>query len=247
MSDTLRILLLGDNPDARTLAIQELKRECSRLEVVQIVEGDGLSEAVLGMGQLLVGLAHELNSPLSAILGHATILQQILADNPHVARVEKIAQAADRCSEIVNNFLTLSRQQPALQCHTGDRGKRILVVDDEPGIATVLVEVLQLDGHIVDMVGDGEAALRKLEAEEYDLILSDIHMPDLDGPTLYREIEVRHPRLLRYFVFLTGDIISPEISQFLENTGVPYLRKPFTLEMVREVVQRALGEKHDPT
>jgi CheY-like chemotaxis protein len=247
MSDTLHILLLGDNPDARALAIQELRQECSRLEVVQIVEGGGLSEAVLRMGQLLAGLAHELKDPLSVILGHATMLQQTLADNPHVARVEKIAQAADRCSEIVNNFLTLSRQQPALQFRTGGRGKRILVVDDEPGIATVLVEVLQLDGHMVDMVGNGEAALRKLGAEGYDLILSDIHMPDLDGPALYREIELRHPGLSRRFIFLTGDIISPEISQFLEHTGVPYLRKPFTLEVVREVVQRALAEKHNPT
>ncbi|MDQ3828121.1 MAG: response regulator [Candidatus Tectomicrobia bacterium] len=246
MSDTLRILLLGDNPDTRALAIQELQREFSRLEVVQVIEGGGLSEAVLRIGQLLAGLAHELNTPLSAILGHATILQQILADNPHVGRVEKIAQAADRCSEIVNNFLTLSRRQLAPQFHTEGRGKRILVVDDELGIATVLVEVLQLDGHAVEMVGSGEAALRKLGAEEYDLILSDIRMPDLDGPTLYREIEVRHPCLLRRFIFLTGDIISPEISHFLEHTGVPYLRKPFTLEMVREVVQRALAEQHKP-
>jgi CheY-like chemotaxis protein len=211
------------------------------------MEGGGLSEAVLRMGQLLAGLAHELNDPLSAILGHATDLQQRLADNPHVAQVEKITQAADRCVGIVNNFLTLSGQQPALQFHTEGRGKRILVVDDEPGIAAVLVEVLQLDGHMVDMVGNGEAALGKLGTEEYDLILSDIRMPDLDGPTLYREIEVRHPCLLRRFIFLTGDILSPEISRFLEHTGVPYLRKPFTLEMVREVVQRALAEKHKPT
>jgi CheY-like chemotaxis protein len=246
MSDTLRILLLGDNPDTRALAIQELQRQFSRLEVVQIIEGGGLSEALLRMGQLLAGLAHELNTPLAVILGHATILQQIMADDPHVAQVEKIAQAANRCSEIINNFLTLSRQQPALQFHTEGRRKRILVVDDEPGIATVLVEVLQLDGHMVEMVGNGEAALRKLGGEEYDLILSDIRMPNLDGPTLYREIELRHPRLMRRFIFLTGDIISPEIAQFLEHTGVPYLRKPFTLKMVREVVQRALAEEHKP-
>jgi CheY-like chemotaxis protein len=246
MIDTLRILLLGDNPDARALAIQELQREFPRLEMVQIIEGGGLSEALLRLGQLLAGLAHELNHPVSVILEHAPILQQKLADSPDVARVEKIAQAADRCSQIVNNFLTLSPQQLALQFHTEVRGKRILVVDDEPGIATVLVEVLQLDGYVVEMVSNGEAALQKLAVEEYDLILSDIRMPDLDGPALYRKIELRHPRLLQRFIFLTGDLISPEISQFLEHTGVPYLRKPFTLEMVREVVQRALAEEPKP-
>jgi CheY-like chemotaxis protein len=244
MSDVLRILLVGDNPDARLLAIQELRREFPRLEVVQIVEGSGLSEPLVEMRQLLVGLAHDLNNPLSVILGHVTILQQALADSSSVERMEKIKQAADRCAQIVNNFLTLTQQPPVLQLHPVVRGRRILVVDDEPGIAAVLVEVLQLDGHTVDTVSNGEAALRKLAAEGYDLILSDIRMPDLDGPTLYREIELRHPQLLRRFIFLTGDIMSPEISQFLEQIGVPYLRKPFTLEMVRAVVQRALADEN---
>jgi CheY-like chemotaxis protein len=122
------------------------------------------------------------------------------------------------------------------------RGARILVVDDEPGIAGVLAEVLQLDGHVVETVGDGEAALGKLAVREYDLILSDIRMPDLDGPALFREVERRYPNLLRRFIFLTGDVMSPETSQFLMQTAVPCLNKPFTLEMVRQVVQCGLTE-----
>jgi CheY-like chemotaxis protein len=81
-----------------------------------------------------------------------------------------------------------------------------------------------------------------LAVEKYELILSDVRMPDLDGPTLYREVERRHPDLLRRFIFLTGDVMSPETTQFLSQTGVPCLSKPFTLEMVREAVQRALIE-----
>jgi CheY-like chemotaxis protein len=81
-----------------------------------------------------------------------------------------------------------------------------------------------------------------LGGNRYDLILSDVRMPDLDGPALYREVERRHPNLLQRFIFLTGDIMSPETSQFLAQTAVPCLSKPFTLEMVREVVQRVLTE-----
>jgi CheY-like chemotaxis protein len=102
--------------------------------------------------------------------------------------------------------------------------------------------VFQLDGHVVEMVGNGGAALEKLGVERYDLILSDVRMPDLDGPALYREVERRHPDLLRRFIFLTGDIMSAETSQFLARTAVPCLSKPFTLEMVREVVHRVLDE-----
>jgi CheY-like chemotaxis protein len=120
------------------------------------------------------------------------------------------------------------------------RGARILVVDDEPGIAGVLAEVLQLDGHVVETVGNGEAALGKLALGRYELILSDIRMPELDGPSLYRELERRDPRFLRRMIFLTGDTLSPGTREFLEKTGAPCLSKPFTLSDVREIVQRVL-------
>jgi CheY-like chemotaxis protein len=128
------------------------------------------------------------------------------------------------------------------------RGARILVVDDEPGIAGVLAEVLQLDGHVVETVGNGEAALGKLAVGGYELILSDIRMPELDGPSLYWELERRDPRLLRQIIFLTGDTLSPGTREFLEKTGVPCLSKPFALSDVREIVQRVLQtQKHEMT
>jgi CheY-like chemotaxis protein len=120
------------------------------------------------------------------------------------------------------------------------RAARILVVDDEPGIAGVLAEVLQLDGHVVETVGNGEAALGKLALGGYELILSDIRMPELDGPSLYRELERRDPRLLGRMIFLTGDTLSPGTREFLEQTGAPCLSKPFALSDVREIVQRVL-------
>ena len=197
-------------------------------------------------GELLAEVAHQLNNPLSVILSHAAILRQALANTPSAEQAEKIVQAAEKCARIMRDFLTSIRQEPseqsAAEVKQVIRGARILVVDDEPGIAEVLAEVFQLDGHLVEMVGNGEAALEKLGVERYDLILSDVRMPDLDGPALYREVERRHPDLLRRFIFLTGDIMSPETSQFLGRTAVPCLSKPFTLEMVREVVQRVLNE-----
>jgi DNA-binding NtrC family response regulator len=194
-------------------------------------------EKLATSGQMLASVAHELNNPLSVILGHAAVLHQVLEDTPDAQRVERIVQAAQRCAQIVSNALLLAGRGAPVAV----RGARILVVDDEPGIAAVLAEVLQLDGHVVETVGNGEAALGKLAVGEYELILSDIRMPDLDGPALYREVERRHPDLLRRFIFLTGDVMSSEVPEFLSQTAVPCLSKPFTLEMVRQVVQCALS------
>jgi two-component system NtrC family sensor kinase len=119
-------------------------------------------------------------------------------------------------------------------------GKSILVVDDEPAVASLLAEALSRDGYKVDMASNGAVALRMLGARDYDLIMSDSGMPVLSGPELYREVERREPRLARRFVFVTGDILNPRTQAFLARTGAPQLEKPFTVESVKRVVRRAL-------
>ncbi len=119
-------------------------------------------------------------------------------------------------------------------------GKTILVVEDEPAVASLLAEALSRDGYKVDLAANGAVALRMLGTRDYDLIVSDSGMPVLSGPELYREVVRREPRLTRRFVFLTGDILNPRTRAFLAGTGAPQLEKPFTVESVKRVVQRAL-------
>jgi signal transduction histidine kinase len=119
-------------------------------------------------------------------------------------------------------------------------GKTILVVDDEPALASLLAEALSRDGYKVDLAANGAVALRMLGARDYDLIVSDSGMPVLSGPELYREVERREPRLTSRFVFVTGDILNPRTRAFLARTGAPQLEKPFTVESVKRVVRRAL-------
>ena len=61
------------------------------------------------------------------------------------------------------------------------RGKRVLVVEDEPIIAGLIADMLMTDGHEVDTVNTGRAALERLADHTYDLIVSDLRMPVLDG------------------------------------------------------------------
>jgi hypothetical protein len=84
-----------------------------------------------------------------------------------------------------------SRGRPARSAATGQR--RILVVDDEPDVAAVLVDLLRSEGHEVDAVLDGGAALERIAARRYDLILSDTKMPGMDGQAFFVEMQRRHP------------------------------------------------------
>jgi CheY-like chemotaxis protein len=104
---------------------------------------------------------------------------------------------------------------------TTERGRRILVVDDDPGIAAVLVDILALDGHWADAAFDAPHALERLEqGGEYALIICDIKMPGPDGPELYRDVVRRFPRLARRFIFLTGDVVGQERADFTDERGV---------------------------
>jgi CheY-like chemotaxis protein len=79
-----------------------------------------------------------------------------------------------------------------------------------------------------------------LSRTAYDLIVSDTKMPVLDGEALYAEVAKRFPRLGRRTIFLTGDVLNREKRKFLEETGRPFLTKPFDLDDLRQMVARAL-------
>lgn len=118
-------------------------------------------------------------------------------------------------------------------------GRAILVVDDNPEITNLWVELFSLDGHEVETAANGVIALAKLRERAYDLILCDLKMPELDGPGLYREVERRYPELRDRFIFVTGSPLDAESQKFLEQTTVPYLCKPVELDEIRRVVERA--------
>ncbi len=387
---------------ARRRAEEELERQ--RQALYQ-------SEKLAVMGQLLAGVAHELNNPLSIVTGQASLLKRATAGRPEAERAEKIEKAADRCARIVRSFLALARrreperhsvalaeairdsvelisyplrvdgievaeevddavptlwadghqlQQVLINLLTnahhalrtappprrivlrarywpeGDRvvievadngpgmspdvasrvfeaffttkaegqgtglglplcasiveshggtirlvtspgagatfrielpiddasrvvaessaspgprvaspapsGTRsILVVDDEPQLAELLSEMLQSAGHNVATAAGGREALSKLETGDWDLVLCDLRMPGMDGPTLYHEVARRRPGLAQRFVFLTGDTMSGDARRFLEDAGRPHLTKPFELTEIERVVAHALG------
>jgi two-component system NtrC family sensor kinase len=124
---------------------------------------------------------------------------------------------------------------------TGER-PRVLVVDDESIIAQLIADVLGGEGFEVDTAPHGLAALDRLANRTYDVILSDLRMPELDGLGLFREIEQRYPELLRRFVFITGTSEHTDYHGFIDDAKVPVLTKPFDMmNLVRVVRTRLAG------
>ena len=393
-------------------ANDSLRREIAERQQVeeqvrQQQEALAQREKLAAMGSLLAGVAHELNNPLAVVMMRADVLHEELQDGPLAEQVHAIAQAAERCVRIVNNFLTLARQHsaerrtvqlntvigealqlltymlqvddiavelhlapdlpmlwadphqlhqvvlnlvtnahqalrevpglrrltlttrpnptgPSVSLEVADTGPgippaiqarlfepffttkpigigtglglplcqgiieghegtislqsqpghgtvfrielpvqavaasgpqvptagtppsgreltaAILVVDDEPGVVRALAYLLRRTGHEVDTAANGRFALEKLQSRTYDLILCDLRMPECDGPTLYHELQHRHPQFCQRLIFLTGDTLAPEAQAFLEEVGTPRLTKPCRAAQVRQVVQQVL-------
>jgi signal transduction histidine kinase len=121
-------------------------------------------------------------------------------------------------------------------------GRKILIVDDEAEIREILADILREAQHRVAAVSSGREALERMASERYDVILTDIRMPDLDGRTLYREIERRWPEQAARVVFVTGDSLAAALHEFASEHGRPVIEKPFVPKDVRRIVAEIAGQ-----
>jgi CheY-like chemotaxis protein len=122
--------------------------------------------------------------------------------------------------------------------------KRILVVDDDDNLRELLSAVLSQAGRAVDAARNGIEAVELLSQNHYDLILSDLRMPGLDGPALYDALRAMRPTTpIPRVIFMTGNVGGGDYADFLRGTTEPMLEKPFSLDVVRRVVSVLLNER----
>ena len=119
---------------------------------------------------------------------------------------------------------------------------RVLVIDDEPAIRRTLERALRALGCDVLTAADADLAYGHLHEIDVDLVLLDLHLPQMSGDTLFVALTRRWPHLATRIVLMTGDTYAEKDHWPSELLSRPLLIKPFTLEMLRVTIFQALAE-----
>ena len=116
---------------------------------------------------------------------------------------------------------------------------KILITEDEDSLRSFVARALRLDGHITAEAADGAEGLERLAEEEFDLLLSDIRMPVMDGIELAHRAAANHPNLR--ILLMTGYAEQRERADDLMEKVIDVVDKPFALPDIRRAVARALA------
>jgi CheY-like chemotaxis protein/anti-sigma regulatory factor (Ser/Thr protein kinase) len=122
---------------------------------------------------------------------------------------------------------------------------KILVVEDDPYLTEIIQQVMNASGHSVTTAADGLAALEKLRQEHFDLIVTDVRMPRMDGLELLSRLraERAHPPKV---IVMTADDTPETLLRAVREQAYRYIAKPFDPEALLELTQNALASSAAP-
>ena len=125
---------------------------------------------------------------------------------------------------------------------------KILIVDDEPKLGKLLCEMLDGQGHAVARAGGGREALSRIAAEPWDVVVTDLRMPDVDGLTVLREVSKSSPQT--DVILMTAYASAESAVEAMKQGAVDYLIKPFAMDEFRLRIahlgeRRSLAQKAD--
>jgi len=115
---------------------------------------------------------------------------------------------------------------------TAETTPTVLVVEDEPAIREVVADLLQDEGYAVRQASDGLQAIDELEVDDVDVVLSDVRMPRLDGPSLARRLRRRGHAV--------PVVLMSAVNVEVDLPGVRFLPKPFDRDHLFNVIGSAL-------
>jgi len=164
---------------------------------------------------------------------------QKVMETPSGSEVVKILQ--DLCQDDIHHFRRIKEYMKNIGLPAElpeGRTRKILVAINDAAVAKLMQTILETEGDI-DMVKNGREGLQKLNEKNYDLIISDVEMPVVDGLQFFSEARKVYADLTDRFLFFTG-AVTPERIAFFENARTRYLVKPSTISEIRGVVMDML-------
>jgi DNA-binding NtrC family response regulator len=118
----------------------------------------------------------------------------------------------------------------------------VLAVDDEPSIRAFLRKALAAAGMDCLPFQDGAQALEGVCDSTFDVMLIDHRMAGMSGTEFYEAAIERRPELTRRAVFMSGDVLNPDLRGFATRHGIRLLAKPFDIDAVIRIVREALAD-----
>ena len=119
----------------------------------------------------------------------------------------------------------------------------ILVIDDEPVIRDLLLDVLSRRGYQVDTAADGASGLKMAEEKPYSVVFTDIRMPGMNGVEVYKRLKVISPS--SRVIVMTGYGLEEMIQEALDLGAFADVKKPFDLELICGLAERAVESLRD--
>jgi CheY-like chemotaxis protein len=120
---------------------------------------------------------------------------------------------------------------------------RGLVVDDEEIILSFLKRLLSGWGYETETINNPTEAITKIQRNDYDFIILDVKMPDMNGEQLYNLIIELKPSFINRIIFATGDVMNKATASFLNETQAPVLTKPLDTNELRETIDKIITAK----
>jgi signal transduction histidine kinase/ActR/RegA family two-component response regulator len=142
----------------------------------------------------------------------------------------------------VQRWVAPALPEPGIQRTPAVTRKKILVVEDELQIRQLFEDVIRTAGHQVESAANGRDALELLDREKFDLIITDVKMPEISGAEFYAELKRKGAALEQRLIFVTGDLMNAETMQFIESTGRAWLGKPFDIAAITRTISECLNE-----
>ena len=224
------------------------------------------------LGEIAIGLSHEINNPLETISNQVALLQRFVEKLPvtpqrdaervrlddmhgEIRRIEthlrRLSEMSEREEYASTDYIGGARMVDLsdLGPEPSDplAGQRVLVVDDDRGVRESVAELLRSEGSVVETAEDGLRALERIEISPFDVVLSDVVMPQMDGYELFTECQRRSPEtvvvLMTAFYYDKDHIIKRSRLDGLE--GVVF-KKPVDPDRLRSVLSELIRSNRRP-